>query len=149
MDNPGLGSDAHEETHRETSNGITKCPLFSQATLNLQQFQGLTFRKKSWGHLTSKFSFLVARTSILVAKNYLQEKIEYNTLKVWTLIQGGRRREHKAKFPLISLVMLSYIKLFKGPQFTALDYFNFTQRNSGMAMESLISIIQACLCWKS
>ena len=33
-----------------------------------------------------------------------------------------------------------------GPQFTALDYFNFTQRNSGMATESLISIIQACLC---
>ena len=44
--------------------------------------QGSTFRKKSWGHLASKFSFLVARTSILVAKNYLQEKIEYNTLKV-------------------------------------------------------------------
>ena len=42
--------------------------------------RGSTFRKKSWGHLASKFSFLVARTSILVAKNYLQEKIEYNTL---------------------------------------------------------------------
>ena len=47
-----------------------------------RSFQGLTFRKKSWGHLASKFSFLVTRTSILVAKNYLQEKIEYNTLKV-------------------------------------------------------------------
>ena len=33
--------------------------------------QGSTFRKKSWGQLTPKFSFLVARTSILVAKNYI------------------------------------------------------------------------------
>ena len=45
--------------------------------------QGSTFRKKSWGQLASKFSFLVARTSILVAKNYLQEKIAYNILKVF------------------------------------------------------------------
>ena len=29
--------------------------------------QGSTFRKKSWSQLASKFSFLVARTSILVA----------------------------------------------------------------------------------
>ena len=45
--------------------------------------QGSTFRKKSWGQLASKFSFLVARTSILVAKNYLQEKIAYNIPKVF------------------------------------------------------------------
>ena len=45
--------------------------------------QGSTFRKKSLGQLASKFSFLVARTSILVAKNYLQEKIAYNILKVF------------------------------------------------------------------
>ena len=30
-----------------------------------------TFRKKSWGQLAPKFSFFVARTSILVAKNYI------------------------------------------------------------------------------
>ena len=30
-----------------------------------------TFRKKSWGQLAPKFSFLVVRTSILVAKNYI------------------------------------------------------------------------------
>ena len=36
-----------------------------------QQGQCLTFRKKSWGKLAPKFSFLVARTSILVAKNYI------------------------------------------------------------------------------
>ena len=30
-----------------------------------------TFRKKSWGQPAPKFSFLVARTSILVAKNYI------------------------------------------------------------------------------
>ena len=28
-----------------------------------------TFRKKSWGQLAPKFSFLVAKTSVLVAKN--------------------------------------------------------------------------------
>ena len=33
--------------------------------------QCLTFRKKSWGLLAPKFSFFVARTSILVAKNYI------------------------------------------------------------------------------
>ena len=31
----------------------------------------LDFRKKSWGQLVPKFSFSVARTSILVAKNYI------------------------------------------------------------------------------
>ena len=36
--------------------------------------QGSTFRKKSWGQLASKFSFLVARTSILVAKNCLSSR---------------------------------------------------------------------------
>ena len=41
------------------------------------------WKQKSWGQLASKFSFLVARTSILVAKNYLQEKIAYNILKVF------------------------------------------------------------------
>ena len=30
-----------------------------------------TFRKKSWGQLALKFSFFSARTSILVAKNYI------------------------------------------------------------------------------
>ena len=30
-----------------------------------------TFRKKSWGQLAPKFSFFVARTSILDAKNYI------------------------------------------------------------------------------
>ena len=30
-----------------------------------------TFRKKSWGQVAPKFSFLVARTSILVAKNHI------------------------------------------------------------------------------
>ena len=33
--------------------------------------QCLTFRKKSWGQLAPKFSFFVARTSILDAKNYI------------------------------------------------------------------------------
>ena len=45
--------------------------------------QGSTFRKESWGQLASTFSFLVTRTSTLVAKYYLQEKIEYNILKVF------------------------------------------------------------------
>ena len=36
--------------------------------------QGSTFRKKSWGQVASKFSFLVARTSILVAKNCLSSR---------------------------------------------------------------------------
>ena len=31
----------------------------------------LDFQKKSWGQPAPKFSFLVARTSILVAKNYI------------------------------------------------------------------------------
>ena len=31
----------------------------------------LDFQKKSWGQLAPKFSFFVARTSILVAKNYI------------------------------------------------------------------------------
>ena len=44
---------------------------------------GLNLQKKSWGQLASKFSFLVTRTIILVAKNYVQEKIEYNILKVF------------------------------------------------------------------
>ena len=35
-------------------------------------------KKESWGQLATKFSFLVARTSFLVAKNYLQEKKESN-----------------------------------------------------------------------
>ena len=52
-------------------------------TIVIFSVQGSTFRKKSWGQLASKFSFLVARTSILVAKNYLQEKIAYNILKVF------------------------------------------------------------------
>ena len=54
-----------------------------QMSLQIMLLQGSTFRKKSWGQLASKFSFLVARTSILVAKNYLQEKIAYNILKVF------------------------------------------------------------------
>ena len=45
--------------------------------------QGSTVRKESWGKLASTFSILVTRTSILVAINYLQEKIEYNVLKVF------------------------------------------------------------------
>ena len=42
------------------------CSLISKL-----QRQCSTFRKKSWGQLAPKFSFLVARTSILVAKNYI------------------------------------------------------------------------------
>ena len=34
-------------------------------------YQCSTFRKISWGQLAPKFSFLLARTSILVAKNYI------------------------------------------------------------------------------
>ena len=45
--------------------------------------QGSTFRKESWGQPASTRSFLVIRKSILVAINYLQEKIEYNVLKVF------------------------------------------------------------------
>ena len=47
---------------------ITKKETHSN-TLTLWQCS--TFRKKSWGQLAPKFSFLVARTSILVAKNYI------------------------------------------------------------------------------
>ena len=36
--------------------------------MNCKLNQGSTFRKKSWGQLASKISFLVARTSILGAK---------------------------------------------------------------------------------
>ena len=51
-----------------------------QRHVNFSAVTGLDFQKKSWGQLVS-ISFhcvLVPRTSILVAKNYLQEKIEYN-----------------------------------------------------------------------
>ena len=39
--------------------------------IHLEALQCSTFRKKSWGQLAPKFSFFVARTSILVAKNYI------------------------------------------------------------------------------
>ena len=57
--------------------------MLFKGAVSQQSTQGSTFRKKSWGQLASKFSFLVARTSVLVAKNYLQEKLEYHILKVF------------------------------------------------------------------
>ena len=76
MQLPNLGAGPHKREHMKAANirSDTRCAAISQ---------GSTFRKKSWGQLASKFSFLVARTSILVAKNYLQEKIAYNILKVF------------------------------------------------------------------
>ena len=68
-----------EPLHNGNLEDRRKWPLWRKHN----EVQGLTFRKKSWGQLASTFSFLVARTSILVAKNYLQEKIEYNILKVF------------------------------------------------------------------
>ena len=44
-----------------------------------------TFRNKCWGQLATKFSFLVPRTSILVAQNYIQEPTEYNKLNMFYL----------------------------------------------------------------
>ena len=40
---------------------------------HLKNFRGQcpTFKKKLWGQLAPKFSFFVARTSILVAKSYI------------------------------------------------------------------------------
>ena len=38
--------------------------------VNWSTCQCSTFRKKYWGQLAPKFSFFVARTSILIAKNY-------------------------------------------------------------------------------
>ena len=38
--------------------------------------QCATFRKKSWDQLAPKFSFFVARTSILVAKNYIYDLMD-------------------------------------------------------------------------
>ena len=35
------------------------------------EFSVLDFQKKYWGQLAPKFSFFVARTSILVTKNYI------------------------------------------------------------------------------
>ena len=41
--------------------------------------------------MATKFPFLVARTSILVAKNYSQELMEYNKLNVFYLALRGKR----------------------------------------------------------
>ena len=47
------------------------CSQISLIPVNNFTLQCSTFRKKSWGQQAPKFSFLVARTSILVAKNYI------------------------------------------------------------------------------
>ena len=49
-------------------NSWTAAPLPGNEVA-VQQYS--TFRKKSWGQLAPKFSFFPARTSILVAKNYI------------------------------------------------------------------------------
>ena len=41
--------------------------------------------------MATKFPFLVARTSILVAKNYIQELMEYNKLNVFYLALREKR----------------------------------------------------------
>ena len=41
--------------------------------------------------MATKFSFLVTRTSILVAKNYIEELTEYNKLNVFYLALREKR----------------------------------------------------------
>ena len=99
-------------------------------------FTGLDFQKKILGPPGLQV-FIFGRQDKYSSCQKLSSR--KNRIKYTKGLNNDTRRK-------AARTMLSYIKLFKGPQFTALDYFNFTQWNSGMATESLISIIQACLC---
>ena len=52
----------------------------------------LDFQKKCWSQLAPKFSVLVTRTSILVAKSYIQELMEYNKLNIFYLALTEKER---------------------------------------------------------
>ena len=50
--------------------------IFNPEILRKRATAELNFQKKIFGQLAPKFSFFVTRTSILVAKNYIQELMD-------------------------------------------------------------------------